>query len=247
MQSFLAKCAAVGIVAGGFAATGDLGRLAERGQRLLEARTVPHEPTAEALAETPVESAAVPPAGASPAFEKPQPAQPFAPASVPTSGASAASAAPPVACSPGPAAGLFSAPDATAALGRPVAVPAPPSTGPDSIDVPRLAAGQRVLVWLRKPGIAAAGRAVDLLALDIIDPATAAALEYRHLAEHHAPTAASTPAAVHAAPRRIVIGPADAGRITKGTALRVAPVRGVHGTGPVETLGTVLAIDLQGP
>jgi hypothetical protein len=242
MQSFLAKCAAVGIVAGGFAATGDLGRLAQRGQRLLEARTVPHEPTAEAATEAPEAAAAVPAAAASATFERPPPAQPFAPAGDqgPVTAAQSPSPA-------SPAAGLFAAPDTAAALGRPVAVPAPPSAGPDSIDVRRLAAGQRVRVWLRKPGLAAAGRAVDLLALDIIDPETAAALEYRHLAEHHAPTAASTPAAVHAAPRRIVIGPADAGRITKGTDLRVAPVRGVHGTGPVETLGTVVAIDLQGP
>jgi heat shock protein HtpX len=48
MQSFLAKCAAVGIVAGGFTLTGDVGRLAERGQRLLDAQTVPSEtPPAE--------------------------------------------------------------------------------------------------------------------------------------------------------------------------------------------------------
>jgi hypothetical protein len=246
MQSFLAKCAAVGIVAGGFAATGDLGRLAERGQQLLEARTVPHEPTAESPAEPNLAAAAAPPAAASPAFEKPQAAQPFSPSSGAASGTSAPTV--PQAASPAsPAAGLFSAPDATAALGRPVAVPAPPSTGPDSIDVRRLAAGQRVLVWIRKPGITTAGRTVDLLALDIIDPATAAALEYRHLAEHHAPTASSTPAAVHAAPRRIVIGPTDAGRITKGMSLRVAPVRGVHGAGPAEALGTVLALDIQGP
>ena len=48
MQSFLAKCAALGIVAGGFTLTGDVGRLVERGQRLLDAQTVPSEtPPAE--------------------------------------------------------------------------------------------------------------------------------------------------------------------------------------------------------
>lgn len=245
MQSFLAKCAAVGIVAGGFAATGDLGRLADRGQRLLEARTVPHEPTAEAVTDTPIATAAVPPA-TSVTFERPPPAQPFAAADEPGS-ATAGSTATALGAAASPAAGLFAAPDTTATLGRPVAVPAPPSAGPDIVDVGRLAAGQRVRVWLRKPGSAGAGRAVDLLALDIIDPATAAALEYRHLAEHHGPMATAASTAVHAAPRRIVIGPADAGRITKGTPLRVAPVRGVHGTGPAETLGTVVAIDLQGP
>jgi hypothetical protein len=236
MQSFLAKCAAVGIVAGGFAATGDLGRLAERGQRLLEARTVPHEPTAEAAAEAPVAVTAAPAAAAPATFERPLPAQPFAPAGDPGPGAPASPAATSGAAA-GPAAALFSASDTIAALGRPVAVPAPPPASPDAIDVRHLVAGQRVLVWLRKPGVA----------LDIIDPGTAAALEYRHLEAHHAAGSATAQAAVHASPRRIVIGPADAGRITKGTALRVAPVRGVHGVGAVETLGTVLAIDLQGP
>jgi len=247
MQSFLAKCAAVGIVAGGFAATGDLGRLAERGQRLLEARTVPHEPLAQAPVEPPPATERTGAAACSekelhPLFEKPLPAQPFAPTGDP--GPGAAGVATPVAAAAGPATGMSSATDTIPALGRPVAVPAPPSAGPDSIDVRRLVAGQRVLVWLRKPVAVAAGRGVDLLAFDVIDPETAAALEYRHLEEHHAST--SPQAAVHAAPRRIVISPAEAGRITKGAVLRVAPVRGVHGTGPEEPLGTVLAIDLQG-
>jgi hypothetical protein len=49
MQSFFAKFAAVGIVAGGFTLTGDAWRLMERGQRLLDARTVPSEAPAESL------------------------------------------------------------------------------------------------------------------------------------------------------------------------------------------------------
>lgn len=52
MQSFLAKCAALGIVAGGFALTGDMGRLADRGRRLLDAPTVPSEMPAEPTVET---------------------------------------------------------------------------------------------------------------------------------------------------------------------------------------------------
>ncbi len=47
MQSFLVKCAALGIVAGGFTLTGDVGRLADRGRRLLDARTVPSETPAD--------------------------------------------------------------------------------------------------------------------------------------------------------------------------------------------------------
>ena len=43
MSNFLARCAAIGLVGGGFAATGDLGWLAARGMRLVNARTIPSE------------------------------------------------------------------------------------------------------------------------------------------------------------------------------------------------------------
>lgn len=52
MSNFLARCAAIGLVGGGFAATGDLGWLAARGMRLVNARTIPSE-------ETPADAAAV--------------------------------------------------------------------------------------------------------------------------------------------------------------------------------------------
>jgi hypothetical protein len=47
MSNFLARCAAITLVGGGFAATGDLGWLAARGMRLVNARTVPSEQAAE--------------------------------------------------------------------------------------------------------------------------------------------------------------------------------------------------------
>ncbi|MFM8706892.1 MAG: hypothetical protein ACKOHK_02050, partial [Planctomycetia bacterium] len=56
MQSFLAKCAALGIVAGGFAGPGDRGRLADRGRQRLAASTVPSETPAQ-----PVTAADTPP------------------------------------------------------------------------------------------------------------------------------------------------------------------------------------------
>ena len=59
MQSFLVKCAALGIVAGGFTLTGDVGRLADRGRRLLDARTVPSETPADQVLES---LASLPPA-----------------------------------------------------------------------------------------------------------------------------------------------------------------------------------------
>ena len=75
MQSFLAKCAAFGIVAGGFTLTGDVGRFVERGQRLLDARTVPSETPAE-----PPAVADVAPANASESVAAADPAAAAAPA-----------------------------------------------------------------------------------------------------------------------------------------------------------------------
>jgi hypothetical protein len=51
MSNFLARCAAIGLVGGGFAATGDLGWLAARGMRLINARTVPSEQPATPAAD----------------------------------------------------------------------------------------------------------------------------------------------------------------------------------------------------
>ena len=70
MQSFLAKCAALGIVAGGFTLTGDVGRLADRGRQLLDARTVPSEtPTDQTTGghEATIQATAVPQAAPTPA------------------------------------------------------------------------------------------------------------------------------------------------------------------------------------
>jgi len=54
MPNVLARCTALGIVAGGFALTGDLGWLAEKGSRVLESRTVPGgERTVAAAPQTP--------------------------------------------------------------------------------------------------------------------------------------------------------------------------------------------------
>lgn len=209
MQSFLAKCAAVGIVAGGFTLTGDVGRLAERGQRLLDARTVPSEtPSAE-------------------------------PSPVPT-------AAPAVVSDPAPEVVEAEVPPARdphidAPLGRAVAVPAPPAHGPDSLDLRPLAAGSRVLVWVRRQGAASRGRSMDLIALDLIDPNAGEALEHRHADLTHGGESTT----VHAAPRRVVITLDSRGRLAKGAVLRLAPLHGVNGLGAEETIGQLVAIDAQ--
>ena len=223
MQSFFAKFAAVGIVAGGFTLTGDAWRLMERGQRLLDARTVPSEAPAESLtvAET------VPVA----ASESVRAAVP--PTSAPVSNGSSAAAAPAVLT---PQNTLLNPP-----LGRTVAVPVPPAQGPDSIDLRALTPGSRVLVWVQRQGAVGRGRSMDLLALDIIDPNTGEALEHRHADMSHG----SEPTTVHAAPRRVVIALGTRGQLAKNSMLRLAPLHGVNGLGAEETIGQLVAIDVQ--
>ena len=93
MSNFLARCAAIGLVGGGFAATGDLGWLAARGMRLVNARTIPSE-------EKPADAeVAVPEAAA--AFLPPAPAVP-PPAPDPFRSPSAAPPAIPAALDPSP-------------------------------------------------------------------------------------------------------------------------------------------------
>jgi len=223
MQTFFAKCAAVGIVAGGFALTGDAWRLMERGQRLLDAHTVPSEAPAESPA-----AVDVAPVAASESVRATVPT-PSAPASTVQS-----AAATPAVLTPQNT--LLNPP-----LGRTVAVPAPPAQSPDSIDVRALSPGSRVLVWVRRQGAVGRGRAVDLLALDIIDPNTGEALEHRHADMTHG----SEPTTVHAAPRRVVITLGTRGQLAKNSMLRVAPRHGVNGLGTEETVGQLVAIDVQ--
>lgn len=226
MQSFLAKCAAVGIVAGGFTLTGDLGRLADRGRRLLEARTVPSETTPEPPAASGTAAAAAPVAPGATAVA----AAPVAP------DAAAAAAGPTM---PEPARSPGRVPAADAPVGLAVAVPPPPASGPESLDLSRLSAGRRVLVWVKRTGGPGRARSIDLVAFDVIDAASGEALEHRHAALSH-----GGEAPVHAPPRRVVVGSESGGRISKTAPLRVAPLLGVNGVGRAEDLGTVVAIDL---
>lgn len=87
MSNFLARCAAIGLVGGGFAATGDLGWLAARGMRLVNARTIPSEERPADAEPAVSEAAAVilPPAPVAPPpapdpFRSPPAARPVMPA-----------------------------------------------------------------------------------------------------------------------------------------------------------------------
>jgi hypothetical protein len=219
MQSFLAKCAVLGIVAGGFTLTGDLGRLADRGRRLIDATGVPTDGSpghAEPAA------AAVASAGAAPSAAAPTPAP------VP-----AVRAQPQARPLPGDA-------PADAPIGRPVP-PLPSSGGVAAVDLRQIDPGSRVLVWVRRPGAAVLGHGDrELIALDVIDPSTGEALEHR-------PAAVGDRSPSHAVPRRVAVAADQPGRIARGDTLRLAPVRGVNGTGSVEEIGRVLAIDLPSP
>jgi len=224
MQSFLAKCTALGIVAGGFTLTGDLTRLADRGRQLLDARTVPSDtPPADQTVDEPAR------ASVSESTRTVEPTAASQPASVvPASPTPAPPPARPF---------LLDAP-----IGRAVAVPPPPAKGPESVDLRQVAAGSRLLVWVRKPGHGVRGRAVDLIALDLIDPKTGEALEHRHADLTHG----SAGTAVHATPRRVVITRDANGRIVKGGPLQLAPLHGLNGLGVEEQLGTVLGLELPG-
>jgi hypothetical protein len=124
MQNLLAKLAALGLIGGGFAATGDLGWLAARGRRVLDAADV----AAPAAAEEPEPAAG---AGQGDAIG---PAAAVAPPG-PIVNPAAPAPASPVAAAPAPA-----------------VVMKPPAGGPREIVWANLAAGGRVVVWLASGG-----------------------------------------------------------------------------------------------
>lgn len=156
MQSLLARCFALALIAGGFALTGDVARLVERGRRVIEGRG-----TQRGARSQPAEATAGPAAA-------PQADPPPAPTEPPAVADAASSAARP------------RDPAADDPVGRRVAVPSPPPGGPAAIEPRALAVGDRVLVWLRPEG--RANREGDLVALDIIEPVSAEALLHRHAA-----------------------------------------------------------------
>lgn len=220
MQTFLAKCAAFAVLLGGFAVTGDFSRLAERGTDLLNATTVPEDTPQD---EPPTESPAQPPR------------QAFADHAAPPVQAAAST---PVAPAPEPPVRSTPAHASDAPLGRRVMQPPLPTNAPEAVDLARLRAGDRLLVWVGR-----STAAPSVIAFDIVDPAAGEALEHRHLFEDEA-------AAVHAVPRRVRLAgeSARAGMIMRGGMLRLLPTGIVHGTAgsqQPETLGPVQGMHVQ--
>lgn len=149
MSNILARCTAVGIVAGGFALTGDLGFLADRGRKVLNASDVPAAQPAEAPAPTAVDPGLLP--------AVPEPAS-LAP--VPAAGGQVS---PPVPTAPG---------DDELVRGRDFL---PPSPGVAEVDIASLPAGGRIVAWLKAPR-GTVGRGYRCLVFDLVDPATGEAL-----------------------------------------------------------------------
>lgn len=187
MRNILSKLLVIGLLGGGFTATGDLGWLARRGMRLLEASTVPSE----------------------------------------ACGTEAA-----------PAEGLEgrsreSEPDVVG--GRPALdrSSAPPSDGPTTVDLATLVPGERVVVWVTIPG----GTAPERITLDLIDPATGAALLRRDGGPSRRVLVVAASAGILAS--RDAAAPA----LSVRTPLVVRPLGLAHGAaGPAETCGRVAAL-----
>ena len=169
MHNPFGKLAILALLGGGFAATGDLGRLATRGVQLLESTTVPTEQPAVELPPQPAaQSASVEPAD-------PPPGRPSSPV------AAAQPTSPPATPAPVHLHHIDDeAPIPVSVAESPVALPPrmpTAGTGPSALDLAGLVAGARVLVWL-PPDARSAGRH-RCLALDLVDPRTGEVLLHR--------------------------------------------------------------------
>jgi hypothetical protein len=151
MQSLLAKLAGFGLIVGGFAATGDLRGLIDRGTRLVNATTVPVDAEAEP---------ASPPPG-----PVPQPA--YAVQAVP-------------AVQPAPAAPAAAAEARDAPVGHPVAAARLPVSTLESLDLRTLAPGKRLAVWVGTPPALVAFDVVDPASGEVLEQQLTQAGEAPH-------------------------------------------------------------------
>jgi len=247
MRTLLAKCCVLALIAGGFTFTGDAGRVFARGRRVLESTTLPRD-AVEAPFELPHEPAPAPTDMPSAPRVDVAPAVP--PESAGAAVTTATEPAPPSASTESP---LTHKSPADAPIGTPIPPTSPPATSPETIDLPTLSPGDRVIVWVGAAG-ARSGRGGGMtIALDVIDPATAEVLEQGHAGTGEQGTN-------HAPLRRIrilgtvtegffggVMPTGPAGRITRGQSLRIVPVEpsaSQHGLGATgaEVIGPVRAM-----
>jgi len=247
MRNFLGKCCVLGLIAGGFAFTGDAGRLLARGKGVIEATTVPIDASAEPSSPPPGEATPRPsdhtltPAVAAGPVPLPPPPDDLA---VPLGGTALPSEPTPGAL-----------PSADAPVGTPIAINPPPIDAPSSVEIGRLAPGDRVVVWIG--GKQGRGRPLGTtIAFDVVDPKSGEVLELRH-------PGTTANAAQFAPCRRLrVVGSVAEGLLGPSTAslsaativrkqfLRLAPVA-ANGqpaqSNAIETIGPVLAVTVTRP
>jgi hypothetical protein len=220
MSSILSRVAAVGIIAGGFALTGDLGRLAKRGLEVVNSRDVPAARTAD--------DADAPAVTATPNDETSRQVEQVAAAAEAFAHGGDVKTAAPV----GVAAGK-------PALTRDADF-RPPQDGIDTIELSSLVAGNRVVVWLSIPR-RSGGRAYRCLVFDIVDPDTGEALAYEAVSF----AADGSPQATATAPRRVRLqGDGLGGAVAKSGRIDIQR-RGVAADGVgSETIGPVAALSV---
>lgn len=225
MRTFLAKCSAVALIAGGFALTGDAGRLLARGRGVIEATTIPQ--ASESARDAATTDAPDLPDAPSPVADGPHPGT--APESPPPAGAAVDH-------------------PADAPVGSTPSRLMPAGSAVDSVNVAALSPGDRILVWI---GQGTARGAVATMAFDVVDPATGDAIEVRHASGDDRLSALAPRRRVRlegslrqGAFTRSASAP-EAGRIDVDRALRISPVE-ARGGGPstatAETIGPVVAL-----
>ena len=186
MRNILSKLLAIGLLGGGFTATGDLGWLARRGMQLLTASSVPSEAASpEAAAD-----------GVEPQVHDPET-------------------------------------EVGGGRSLPVRPAAPPAGGPTTVDLATLVPGERIVVWVTTPG----DHAPERLALDLIDPATGAALLHRD------GSPSRRVLVVAAAPGILASRDAGAPSLAVRAPLVVRPLGLAHGAaGQAESCGRIAAL-----
>jgi|688.fasta_scaffold367022_2 hypothetical protein len=237
MHNLPGKLALLALLGGGFAVTGDLGRLAARGMRLLESTTVPSEqPTADAL----------PPAPAAEASPPGPPSGAAAPSPPPAAGP--AHPSPPVHHIDDEA--PIPVPATEAPVAQTPRIP-PPGASPAAIDIVTLPPGTRVLVWLP----AEAGRPGwhRCLAIDVVAPQSGEALLHHEVtvvpgARATRPIGAPSRVMIRAAGATSLFGSSGAsGRLLVGGMLECTPVGLAHGVAAdrTEQIGPIAALVVE--